>query len=97
MSDQCEYCSCKGDLALCESSTCGQHENWYTKNLQSEISALKARLGETEKRAIDDLWEYLDDQAMLALENQQSWNASAIFHTMEIIKAKFQKGVEGES
>lgn len=42
MSDQCENCSYRGDLAACRAAECSKHEDWYPMQLQQELDDLKA-------------------------------------------------------
>ncbi len=44
MSDQCKYCSGRGDIKKCESADCDKHETWYAKYLKKELSEKDKRI-----------------------------------------------------
>ena len=37
MSDQCKFCSLRGNLTECENVDCGHHENWYAKTMRDAV------------------------------------------------------------
>ena len=44
MSDQCNNCTLKGDFKACKSAACFHHENWYARQMQSQIEQLTKSL-----------------------------------------------------
>ena len=40
MTDQCKFCTHRGDLKACLADTCSHHENWYAKAQQDVIDQL---------------------------------------------------------
>jgi cell shape-determining protein MreC len=50
MSDQCKYCECRGDKVKCESTPCGHHENWYVKQVVSQLDKSRAELTKERER-----------------------------------------------
>lgn len=41
MSDQCKFCSHRGDILSCLDEDCGQHENWIFTATQSEATRIE--------------------------------------------------------
>jgi hypothetical protein len=42
MSDQCQHCTLRGDLAACQSTPCNQHESWMVQQLRQQCEDLLA-------------------------------------------------------
>ena len=53
MSDQCKYCTLKGDIDKCKAAECFHHENWYAVEQQKIIDDLESRLVELKMVNID--------------------------------------------
>ena len=51
MSDQCGYCTVRGDLKECESQPCTTHDSWYVKQLTDRVEKAEARVEELEARS----------------------------------------------
>ena len=53
MSDQCKYCTLKGDIDKCKAAECFHHENWYAVEQQKIIDDLESRLVDAKMVFID--------------------------------------------
>jgi len=53
MTDQCRYCTLRGDIKKCKATECYHHENWYAIQQQSEIDQLKQQRDELADKVID--------------------------------------------
>ena len=53
MSDQCRHCTVRGDLAACEATPCGHHDNWYAVALHDEIARLETE-AKVMRRALEN-------------------------------------------
>ena len=52
MSDQCGYCTVRGDLKECESQPCTTHDSWYVKQLTDRVEKSEAKLKRIQQVAI---------------------------------------------
>ena len=49
MSDQCKFCSLRGDLKNCEEHECFQRENWWSEQVIKRTSRKDDLLAEAER------------------------------------------------
>ena len=80
MSDQCQHCSLKGDLKLCQSVPCTTHESWYVSGLQQKLEQAEAQVKQCQGSLMRlNARHNLDEEKIEAVEN------AYLFHTKESI------------
>lgn len=57
MSDQCQPCTLRGNLAECEKQDCTYHDLWYVLELKKQIENLRKEMrAEIRAAAIEQRW-----------------------------------------
>lgn len=52
MTDLCERCVCRDDVAMCENTVCNQHEKWIVVRLKADLAAMTKAKEEAEAERI---------------------------------------------